>query len=75
MFLMKLCSDPMWYNLFRIAYSWIPNLVLTTNLIDSVVVHVGKTHVFVIMTMNNGKRRGPLIVAPLCKNSNLVVSP
>ena len=45
-----------------------------SNLIDSLVVHVGKTHVFVIMTMNNGKRRGPLIVAPLCKKSSLVVS-
>ena len=37
-------------------------------------VHVGKTHVFVIMTMNNGKRRGQLIVTPLCKNPSLVVS-
>ena len=77
----------MWNSVSQIAYFRIPNLVLTLieslvgkthmvlTLIDSLVVHVGKTHVFVIMTMNNGKRRGPRIVAPLCKKSSLVVNP
>ena len=57
----------MWNNDFQIAYFWILNLVMIATLIDSLVVHVGKTQVFVIMTMNNGKRHGSLIVAPLCK--------
>ena len=64
---MKLCSDPMWNNVFQIPYFRIMNLVLTTTLIDLMVVHMGKSHVFVIMTMNNGNHCGPLTVAPLCK--------
>ena len=52
---------------FQIPYFRIQNLVLTATLIDSMVVHMGKTHVFVIMTMNNGNHYGPLTVSPLCK--------
>ena len=66
--------DPMWNNAFQHAYFLTPNLVLIATLTDSLVVHVGKTHVFVIMTMNNEKHRGPLIVALVCKKSSMVVS-
>ena len=62
-------------NTFQCAYFRTPSLALIVTLRYPLVVHVGKTHVFVIMTMNNEKCPGPLIVAPLCKNFSLVVSP
>ena len=63
----------MWNNAFQRAYLWTPNLVMVATLTDSLVVYVGKTHVFVIMTMNNRKRHWLLTLAPLCKNSNLLL--
>ena len=54
----------------RILHHCIPRCIVQVHPI--IQVHVGKTHVFVIMRMNNEKCLRPLIVAPLCKKSNLL---